>query len=96
MRSNAELRTKIAEMKHAEASLTESQLKHWTLFQQAPNPVFIIDEEARYSDCNSRMLEFFECTLDELRAMDARELVPGNLLAQLLEASESTGPDKNL
>ena len=94
MRSNAELRTKIAEMKHAEASLTESQLKHWTLFQQAPNPVFIIDEEARYSDCNSRMLEFFECTLDELRAMDARELVPGNLLAQLLEASESPVPTR--
>ena len=94
MRSNAELRTKIAEMKHAEASLTESQLKHWTLFQQAPNPVFIIDEEARYSDCNSKMLEFFECTLDELRAMDARELVPGNLLAQLLETSESPVPTR--
>jgi signal transduction histidine kinase len=94
MRSNAELRTKIAEMKHAEASLTESQLKHWTLFQQAPNPVFIVDEEARYSDCNSKMLEFFECTLDELRAMDARELVPGNLLAQLLESSESPFPTR--
>jgi two-component system cell cycle sensor histidine kinase/response regulator CckA len=94
MRSNAELRTKIAEMKHTEASLTESQLKHWTLFQQAPNPVFIVDEEARYSDCNSKMLEFFECTLDELRAMDARELVPGNLLAQLLESSESPFPTR--
>jgi PAS domain S-box-containing protein len=89
MRSNADLRVKITEMKQAEASITEGQLKHWTLFQQAPNPVFIVDEEAHYSDCNAKMLEFFECTLDELRVMDARELVPGNYLAQLLEAQES-------
>jgi PAS domain S-box-containing protein len=88
MRSNADLRAKITEMKHAEVSLTESQLKHWTLFQQAPNPVFIVDGEGHYSDCNLKMLEFFECTPDELRAMDARELVPGNLIAQLLETPE--------
>jgi hypothetical protein len=94
MRSNADLRVKITEMKHAEVSLTESQLKHWTLFQQAPNPVFIIDEEAHYSDCNSKMLEFLECTLDELRVMDARELVPGNLLTQLFETPESPVPTR--
>ena len=96
MRTNAELRTKITEMKNAEASLSESQLKHWTLFQQAPNPVFIIDEEARFSDCNAKMLELFECSLDELRAMSARELVPGDVLAELFESSEKTVSVKSL
>lgn len=90
MRTNADLRTKITEMKNAEASLTESQLKHWSLFQQSPNPVFIIDEEARFSDCNAKMLDFFECTLDDLRALDAREFIPGNLLSQLLVGPEQS------
>lgn len=90
MRTNADLRTKITEIKNADASLTENQLKHWTLFQQAPNPVFIIDEEARFSDCNAKMLEFFECTLDELRAMDARDFVPGHVFTELLEGLEQS------
>lgn len=90
MKANADLRTKIAEMKHAEASLSESHLRHWTLFQQAPNPVFLIDGDARFSDCNAKMIDFFECTLDELRNMDVRELIPGNVLTRLLE-----GPDQS-
>jgi signal transduction histidine kinase/CheY-like chemotaxis protein/ABC-type uncharacterized transport system substrate-binding protein len=87
-KSNEDLRTKMTKMKQAEAAMSEDQLKHWTLFQQAPTSVFIVDKEYRYSDCNAKMLEFFECTLDELRVMDARELVPGNVLAQLFEAHD--------
>lgn len=94
VRANADLRSKISEMKNAEASLTESQLKHWTLFQSAPNPVFIIDEDARFSDCNARMLEFYECTLDELRTMDARQFIPEHIFAPLIQSTEHPAPIK--
>jgi len=90
MKSNAELRVKVTEMKQAETSVTESHLKYWTLFQQAPTPVFIVDETYHYSDCNAKMLEFFECTLDELRAMDARDLVPERILGDLFESGQSS------
>jgi PAS domain S-box-containing protein len=90
MRANAELLTKINETKNAEVCLAESQLKYLTLFQKAPNPVFIIDENARFSDCNEKMIEFLECTLDELHVMDVREIVPGDVLAQLLESPEQS------
>ncbi len=85
MKSNADLRIKITEMKQAEAALIEGRSKLLTLFQQAPNPVFVIDEDYRYSDFNERMAGFLECTLDELRVMDTRDLIPTDVLAQLFE-----------
>lgn len=91
MRSNADLRKRIAEMKQNEGLLSENQLKHWTLFQQAPTPIFIVDEEAHYVDCNAKTLEFFACTLDELRLMDARELIPAGILTSLFEVNEPAG-----
>jgi len=86
MKSNADLRQKITEMKQTEAVLAESRLKHMTLFQQTPNPVFVVDEDYHFSDYNEKMLELLECTLDELLVMDARNFVPENLLVQLFEA----------
>jgi PAS domain S-box-containing protein len=86
MKSNEDLRQKITEMKQAEALLAESQLKHSTFFQQAPSPFFIADETFHYTDCNAKMLELFECTLDELHAIDARKFIPDNLFVQLFEA----------
>jgi signal transduction histidine kinase/ABC-type uncharacterized transport system substrate-binding protein/ActR/RegA family two-component response regulator len=96
MKSNEDLRQKITEMKQAEAAFAESQLKHLTLFQQAPNPVFIVDETSHYVDCNAKMLELLECTLDELHAIDARKLIPDNLLAQLFEAQAPSNQIRSL
>jgi len=93
MKSNADLRQKITEMKQTEAVLSESRLKHTTLFQQTPNPVFVVDEDYHFSDCNEKMLELLECTLDELLVMDARNFVPENLLVQLFE---SQAPSKEI
>lgn len=86
MKSNADLRQKITEMKQAEAVLAESRLRHMTLFQQTPNPVFIVDEDYHFSDYSEKMLDLLECTLDELLVMDARNFIPENLLVQLFEA----------
>lgn len=85
MKSNADLRQKITDLKQAEADLNKSHLKHLTLFQRAPNPFFVVDEDYRYSDCNEKMVELLECTLDDLHVMDARDLIPGHLLVELFE-----------
>jgi signal transduction histidine kinase/ActR/RegA family two-component response regulator len=86
MKSNTDLRQKITEMEQAEAVFAESRLKYMTLFQKTPNPVFVVDEDFHFSDYNEKMIELLECTLDDLRVMDARNFIPENLLAQLFEA----------
>ena len=89
MKSNTDLKLKITEMKQAEAGLVEERLKHLTLFQRAPSPFFVVNRDYRYSDFNEKMVELFECTLEEFRKMDASNLIPKKLLARLFE---SQGP----
>jgi len=85
-KSNLDLRQKIAEMKQTEAALTESYQKYLTLFRYLPNPAFVVDEDFHFRDWNEKTLELFEGALDEIRNMDARRLVPEDLLVQVLEA----------
>ncbi len=77
MKSNTDLKLKITEMKQAEAGLVEERLKHLTLFQRAPSPFFVVNRDYRYSDFNEKMVELFECTLEEFRKMDASNLKAG-------------------
>lgn len=91
MKANDDLRAKMAEMKQAEALRVKSHLRFQALFEHAPVPVFLVDHLGRYTDCNAKMADFFECTRTEVLAMDARAIVPGDLLAKLLEDAEESG-----
>lgn len=84
-KSDTDLRQKIADMKQTEAALTESYQKYLAFFQHSPNPVFVIDDDFRFCEWNKKTLDLFECALDEIRTIDARRLIPEDLLVQVFE-----------
>jgi PAS domain S-box-containing protein len=47
-------------------ALRESEEKYRTLFEEALNPILLVDKESRYVDANRAALEFLECERDEL------------------------------
>jgi PAS domain S-box-containing protein len=73
----------ITERRAAQEALRESERKHRMLFEQATNPILVVDEEARYVDANEAALAFLECDRSELFAKKVWEFAPpGQLEAQ--------------
>ncbi|MEW6275286.1 MAG: PAS domain S-box protein [Bacillota bacterium] len=72
----------ITERKHADEALKESEQKYRTIFEDALNPIFIVDEDGRYLDANRAGLEFLECTKEELLKKCVWDTCPSDLLEQ--------------
>lgn len=64
--ANKLLRQEIGERQHVEAALRASEARLRTLFEEALNPIMIVDKKGRYIDANRSALEFLECDRDEL------------------------------
>lgn len=76
----------ITARKDAEKALKESEQKYRTIFEDALNPIFIVDENGRYLDANRAGLEFLECAKEELLKKFVWETSPPELLARQVRA----------
>ncbi|TXT65078.1 MAG: putative Histidine kinase [Promethearchaeota archaeon] len=56
----------ITQQRRLEKNLRESEKKYRTLFKEALNPIFIVDENGNYVDANKAAAEFLECKIDDI------------------------------
>jgi len=76
----------ITERKRAEEAVREKEKRLETLFEEALNPIMVVDESQRYVDANEAALAFLECTLDELRGKRVWAFTPPDQLEREVEA----------
>jgi len=67
----------ITERRQAEAALEESEIKHYSLFENANDAIYLIDPvTAGILDCNKKAAELDGYSIDELKQMTVMELHP--------------------
>jgi PAS domain S-box-containing protein len=54
-------------------ALSTSEKKYSTLFQEALNPIFVLDQEGRFTEANQATLDFFECEASQLASTALRD-----------------------
>jgi len=62
--------------RRTEEALKESEKKYRTLFEDAPNPILVFDEQEKIVEHNQAALSFLNCTGEELLTKAARDLIP--------------------
>jgi len=76
----------ITERKRTEEAVREKEKRLETLFEEALNPIMVVDESQRYVDANEAALAFLECALDELRGKRVWAFTPPEQLEREVEA----------
>ncbi len=66
----------ITERKRMEEALRESEKRHRLLFEEALNPILLVDENGRYIDANEAALQFMECDREKLMGRSVWEFAP--------------------
>ena len=66
----------ITERRRMEENLRESELLYRTLFDDALNPIVMVDVNGNYIDANAAALEFLECDRNTLLDMNIRDFAP--------------------
>ena len=66
----------ITARKRAEEALRKSEERYKHLFQNANDPIFILDPDLRFIDVNNRAVDIFGYTRQEFRQMDVLDLTP--------------------
>lgn len=72
----------ITDKRQIEKNLAESEQKFRALFEQALNPIFLVNQQGYYVDANPAGLNFLECRLAELRTKCVWDFAPPQKLAQ--------------
>ncbi len=78
----------ISERKKAEQALRESEEKHRTYVENAPDGIFITDSEGRYIDVNQAACRMTGYSRDELLNMTIMQLTPPDAPAEAFENLE--------
>lgn len=69
----------VTERKQTEEALRESEQRYRTLFERTANPIFVIDPQGNYIDCNEAALQFTEQNRATLLTRNIRDFTtPGN------------------
>lgn len=76
MQANTDLGEKIAEYTDLRKVQKETERKYRALFDEAPNPVFIVDGEGRFLEANQAALDFLESSREGLRAASMGDFNP--------------------
>jgi len=66
----------ITERKRTEEALRESEQRHRILFEEALNPILLVDENGCYIDANEAGLQFMECDRENLMGRSVWEFAP--------------------
>jgi PAS domain-containing protein len=56
--------------------LRESEQRHRILFEEALNPIFLVDENGLYVDANEAALQFMECEREKLMGRSVWDFAP--------------------
>ena len=72
----------LTQRKQAEEAVQEKEKRLQTLFKETLNPIFVVDENARYIDANKAGLEFLQCDRNELMDKSVWDFTPPQLLAR--------------
>lgn len=73
----------ITARKRAEEALRKSEERYKHLFQNANDPIFILDPEFRFMDVNNRAVDIFGYFRQEFRRMNILNLTPGDHMLRL-------------
>jgi PAS domain S-box-containing protein len=66
----------ITERKWMDEVLRESEQRHRILFEEALNPIFLVDENGLYVDANDAALQFMECEREKLMGRSVWDFAP--------------------
>jgi PAS domain S-box-containing protein len=66
----------ITERVKAEEALRESEHRHRILFEEALNPILLVDEDGHYIDANEAALQFMECDREDLMKRSVLDFAP--------------------
>jgi PAS domain S-box-containing protein len=66
----------ITERVKAEETLRESEHRHRILFEEALNPILLIDKDGHYIDANKAALQFMECDREDFMGKSIWEFTP--------------------
>lgn len=66
----------ITHRKRAEASLRDSESRYRDLFENANDPIFILDADHRYMDVNEKATRVFGYSKEEFQRMSVFDLIP--------------------
>ncbi|MGM0438791.1 MAG: PAS domain S-box protein, partial [Bacillota bacterium] len=66
----------------------ENELRYQTIFESAPNPIFIIDQNGNYQAVNSKSVQMFGYSRQEFLTKNIRDLVADESLKKGLKATK--------
>ena len=76
----------VTERKRLEEDLRRSEERYRDLFENAIDPIVIVDDRQNYVDVNKRALELFGYSREELLSMSIRDMIPPEQLPRTEDA----------
>lgn len=70
----------ITERVQAEEALRKSEQRHRILFEEALNPILLVDENGHYVDANDAALQFMECDRKKLMGRSVWDFAPPGII----------------
>ncbi len=95
-RTREELRAEREKRFQQQDQLGVLKTRYATLFDNALNPVFVVDDRGRYVEANQAALEFIGCTLEELTAKTVWDFIPPGIEDQVKRQHEPFAASRTL